>query len=372
MSYEEQALQSLSAVTKYTLMTGEDIRNLPPVQWLVKGIVPRAGVSMIYGDSGSGKTFLALDLAMAVAQGELWFGYRTKAAPVIYFPLEGAGVQNRITAWEVHNDKTLPAGVRVVKEREFSLLDPANTAGIVQAVNDFAGVSSGALVIIDTMARAVAGHDENDASVMGLAIAAAERIASEVGGAVLLVHHTGKDGKTVRGSSVLRAAAETMLFVESKGPGLHSWKPFKLKDGGKGPDAERAFTLKVVVLGQDDDHEDVRSCVVQRSEATEGATKEIGLGANQGFVLAALKAALAVAAEGLAYAPPGVRALTTADASSTGRAALTVGGVPKKSLATRYKEAITGLLAKGILKTAGTTNPPAGGFAEPQKVVWLA
>src|SRR5699024_10060846 len=71
-----------------------------PPRWTVKGWLPEGAVSMIYGESGAGKTFIALDIACSIAAGIEWCGRRTKHAPVIYMAGEGHyGLRQRIASW---------------------------------------------------------------------------------------------------------------------------------------------------------------------------------------------------------------------------------------------------------------------------------
>ena len=68
------------------------LRALPQVTWCLKGIFPATGLAAIFGPSSSGKSFLALDLAAAIAEGAPWFGFRTTKTPTVYMALEGEGV----------------------------------------------------------------------------------------------------------------------------------------------------------------------------------------------------------------------------------------------------------------------------------------
>ncbi|MGC8703819.1 MAG: AAA family ATPase, partial [Thiomonas sp.] len=89
---------------RYRLRSAAEIAALPPVRWLVRGVLPAEGLAALFGASGSGKSFLALDLAAAIAEGRRWFGYRVNAAPVVYVGLEGeAGLSQRVQAWEKHH-----------------------------------------------------------------------------------------------------------------------------------------------------------------------------------------------------------------------------------------------------------------------------
>ena len=99
-----------SAVSKkYKFLNRNELMALPKLKWRVKHVLPNRGIAAIYGPSGSGKSFLAIDLAASICLGDDWFGKRCNAAPVVYFGLEGsAGIQNRAKAWELARGKQLP------------------------------------------------------------------------------------------------------------------------------------------------------------------------------------------------------------------------------------------------------------------------
>lgn len=243
---------------RYRLMTAEDISKLPPVRWLVRGILPAEGLAAIYGASGSGKTFLALDLLAAVARGQAWFGNKTLPSPVTYVALEGeAGMSQRVQAYERRQGK-LPVAVRFVAQA-LNLLTPKDINDLASAIKAAGG--GGGAICIDTLNRASAGSDENDSKDMGRIIEAAKHLQREIGGLVLLVHHTGKDAsKGLRGHSSLHAALDAAIEV-SKADGQGRWSVAKSKDGRD--DKAGSFRLDEVVLGSDHDGEVITSCVIK-------------------------------------------------------------------------------------------------------------
>lgn len=85
-------------------LTSADLKKLSPPTWLIKNIIPETGFGIIYGKSGTYKSFLTIDLLAHIANGRAWFGNNTKQKPVIYIPLEGkSGISKRIEAWKIHN-----------------------------------------------------------------------------------------------------------------------------------------------------------------------------------------------------------------------------------------------------------------------------
>ena len=113
----EALRELLTAATapRYRLLGSDNLRELPPLAWRVRGVLPASGVAVLYGPSASGKSFLALDVAAAIAEGRAWFGCRVTPAPVVYACLEGeAGFRLRVAAWEARKGPPLPADLGVV------------------------------------------------------------------------------------------------------------------------------------------------------------------------------------------------------------------------------------------------------------------
>jgi putative DNA primase/helicase len=240
---------------KYKLLNRDGILALPPLEWRVKGVLPTRGIAAIYGPSGSGKSFLAIDVATAICLGTDWFGKKCKPTSVIYLGLEGsAGIQNRVKAWEVGRNKQLPPNFSAVLA-DFDLTDPAD----VQAIIDQTPKAS--VLIIDTLNRATPGRDENSSSDMGLTLARAKWLEQAIEGLVVLIHHTGKDqAKGLRGHSSLYAALDSAIAVTKTGT-TKAWSQAKAKDG---PDEEKFyFRLQSHVIGKDEDGANETSCTVE-------------------------------------------------------------------------------------------------------------
>ena len=127
---------------------------------------------------------------------------------------EGAGGLNRrVSAWEAAHPRADTSRFYVVDDA-VNLFSRDHRKPAEEDVSMFCAAVAHldpAMIVFDTVARSMAGGDENAAKDMGLVVAAADRIRKTTGAAVVLVHHTGKDNKDERGSSALRAAADTMV-----------------------------------------------------------------------------------------------------------------------------------------------------------------
>lgn len=241
------AIPNLSGLTKY-LRTAEDLRNDPPLEWTVRGVLPNNGIGAIYGAPSSGKTFLALDLAFAIATGKHWFGNPTIRRPVAYVALEGShGIRQRMAAWEKLNSTTTPKNLNFVTA-SVSVEDENAWRALSKEISGTLG--TGAIIFIDTLNRASPTADENTSASMGRIIEAAKYMANEINGFVMFVHHAGKDaGKGLRGHSSLLAALDTVIKVSSA-TNQRVWSIEKSKDSEIG--LCNAFELKTIELGSKD------------------------------------------------------------------------------------------------------------------------
>lgn len=255
--------QAKAPPMRYRLMRAGDVVDAPPLRWLVRGVLPADGLAALYGASGSGKSFLALDLGASVAGGgPEWFACRVKPAPVVYVALEGeAGFSQRVKAWQLHHGRDLPDALRFVMQA-LDLRNADDVSEIAGAVT--AAGAAGGLLVVDTLNRAASGADENSVVDMGAIIAAAKGLQAKLGGLVLLVHHSGKDAtKGLRGHSSLHAALDAAIEV-SRSDDRRDWRIAKAKDGDDGK--AHPFRLEVVEIGEHDDGEPITSCVVVADE----------------------------------------------------------------------------------------------------------
>ena len=328
---------------RFKLLNSADLHALPPLAWRVRGVLPAQGIASVYGPSASGKSFLVLDMAAAIAEGRDWFGYRVNACPVVYVCLEGAaGFRLRVEAWEQQHGRTLPAGLRLVLQ-PFKLTEPQDVADMAAAV---LSAGAGAVIFIDTLNASAPGIDENASRDMGLVLEAAKSLQSLTGGLVTAVHHSGKDAtRGLRGHSSLFAALDAAVEVTREGA-RKEWKVAKAKDGQDG--AKHPFRLDVVHMGEDDEGETVTSCVVAPDESPQDVTRSrLPKGGNQKVVLDALGELLRKSgAFGRAGAPAQRPCMELEPAVEAIAPRLTC--EPKRQKE-RVRQALTGLTASGVL-----------------------
>ena len=240
----------------YKLLKGDDLRNLPPMQWRLKGVLPQVGLAALYGPSASGKSFLALDMCIAIAEGKKWFGIRTMPSPVIYVALEGeSGFKSRVAAWELENNRKLPLTMNMV-------LQPFQITNQLDVDSLAGSIPRDSVVIVDTLNRAAPTSDENSSKEMGAILQACKRLQVLIGGLIVLIHHTGKDTtQGARGHSSFFAALDGAIEVKRTND-KRLWSIAKAKDGQDGN--QYAFTLKLHELGEDFDGDKVTSCTINQ------------------------------------------------------------------------------------------------------------
>ncbi|WP_167372737.1 AAA family ATPase [Acidovorax carolinensis] len=335
----EAATEPPKPEPRYKLLGADELRDLPPLAWRVRGVLPAVRLAALYGPSASGKSFLAFDMAASIAEGSHWFDCRVEAAPVVYAALEGeAGFKLRAQAWEVSRCRALPDGLRMMLQ-PFKLTDG-------QDVLDLAAVvPAGAVVVVDTLNRAAPTADENASKDMGEVLEAAKLLQMLTRGLVLLVHHTGKDSaRGLRGHSSLFAAMDAAIEVSREGD-RREWKVAKSKDGQDGE--AHPFKLHVEVLGTEPTGDEITSCVVMRDTAAQDVRAvKLPQGGNQRLVLDSLRPLFKDGRVGKPGAPP-LRPCIALDAAlSAGAAKLTC---PTDKRTSRARDAVTGLVARGVL-----------------------
>jgi hypothetical protein len=236
---------------------------------LVEGLLTRHGISVIYGDSNSGKTFLAIDIAAAIAQGIQWMGRHTNAGIVLYLATEACeSVELRVAAYKREFDAQL--GTLVVVQSPINLFNAAADVDAVVALARRVESDIGekvALAIGDTLATISAGANENSGEDMGAVMRNAQAIRAAVGCAFMWIHHTGKDAaKGMRGWSGMRAAIDTEIEVTVDDKGQRCAEVTKQRDlPGKG---ERiGFRLSTVVMGRNAWDKERTTCIVEPTDA---------------------------------------------------------------------------------------------------------
>lgn len=247
----------------------------PPRKWLAKGLLGQNEMSVLFAPSGGGKSFVALDLGATIAAGGEWFDHRVEKSAVLYIAGEGStGFRMRMKAWRLaHQADAASFAPFVMLPRSLDLYTKGNNATEIAReamaeIQERAGIPV-RLIILDTLSRMMHGGVDSDPKDMKLFLECVEELRRETGAHVLIVHHTGKEqDKGMRGSSMLRDFADTVLKVESpieEGP--HRIIVEKQKDGEEGRNYR--FRLTQSTIGTDEEGDDVTSCVIEPLGASE-------------------------------------------------------------------------------------------------------
>ena len=188
------------------------------IDWLIEGYIERDTITQIFGDPGSGKSFVALDMALSIAHGMDWNGQNTQRGTVFYLAGEGRrGLHRRIEAWRQQHrihDNNAPF---FISKGACAISHPDEQSALIRDIDD--AVKAGAhqppsLIVIDTLARHFTG-DENSTKDMSAFIAGLDAIRARYQCCILLVHHTGHADKSrARGSIALLGSLDAEYRIE--------------------------------------------------------------------------------------------------------------------------------------------------------------
>jgi hypothetical protein len=228
-------------------------------EYLIKDILPRTGIAVVWGPPKCGKSFVVFDLMMHVALGWEYRGHRVQPGAVVYLALEGGhGFKKRIKAWRDRHLAEYTADV------PFYLVDVcidliADHELLVKEISDQLGTVAPVCVVIDTLNRALNG-DENKSPDMSRFVAAADAIRIAFGGLVVVIHHCGTAGDHPRGHTALPGAVETQIAVNRDANDNVITTIELMKDGPDG--AVLASRLEQVKVGVDNEGDAKTSCIV--------------------------------------------------------------------------------------------------------------
>ena len=208
----EIAEEDGNALEPFETLDQDAVWSMPPVEFLVDQLLPERSFTMMYGAPGSGKSFLAIDMALSITNGLPWHGYETKQGAVLYIAGEGvAGMGKRWKAWTKHKGLTEKADMHVLPVA-VNFMDETEITRLLYTIDKLD--RQFAMVVVDTVHRSMHGAEENSAAEMAKVIDACDTIQRHTGGTMLAVHHSGKSqAQGARGSNSLLGAVSTSLMV---------------------------------------------------------------------------------------------------------------------------------------------------------------
>lgn len=266
--------------------------------FVIDGFLDRRGVAMMPGGSGSGKTFLTLELGMCIATAREFWGLKVKPGLVIYQAGEGKeGVTKRLDGWLQDRGVEPSAAIpfQMLPRKVNLFVDDKDTDDLIAECRAWAEYYEQPirLVVIDTFNKAITGANENAGQDMSRVLSRLELISETLDCAVLVPMHKSKQGE-MRGHTSLTGDVSNVLNVtkleirDGNSRQIRTVTLDKNKDGEGG--RPMRFVLRQVVTGTEDDGKPITTCVVDRPDGDEQSLTEEGrLSLNQTLFLQTLR-----------------------------------------------------------------------------------
>jgi hypothetical protein len=213
------------------LIWGEDLYKIPETQPLIEGVLDLDSTAILYGDSYTGKSLIALDWALSIATGIAWDGRKVQPGRVLYIVGEGlSGTRPRAEAWKIQSGVGYHPNLALGPHAPNLLSDRGR-----EELRWWVGEADPVFTILDTVARHIPGGDENEFQTISYVVETLDWIKETTGGCALAVHHTGKDHERgARGHSSLRAAMDTEIRCTKEANGPLNLTLTKQKNGEAG------------------------------------------------------------------------------------------------------------------------------------------
>ena len=235
------------------LIDWTDVAELPPIEWQIEGLIPRASLVVMAGDTEAGKSFAQIDIAMRLVHGLPFAGLPVEPGSVIYLAGEGqAGMAARFRAWRKHHQHlgldaedrycVVSSEIPVLSKNSMSVLHE-----LVKKVVEWKGHAP-AMIIIDTLSQGL-DDDENEAKVIAPVVRGLMALRARWGSTIQLTHHLVKlqaagrrrgheapraTRDSIRGSGALTRNIDTVLgLLASEDHGPRELCVWKQKDGSK-------------------------------------------------------------------------------------------------------------------------------------------
>ena len=262
-------LESLKEETGYFLTRGSSFLGQPsPLPWIIKGWLPAYSTAMIFGESGIGKTFFALDMACSIASGINWQGLRTDEGVVVYLAGEGNfGMRQRVASWCMANNVDKLDNL-LISNKPIDLDSASAASEVLSAVYEMTK-DPVKLVVIDTLNNHMSG-DENSARDTRTMLNSCNVISSALGASTMLLHHMAHSADAkfrARGSSAWRGALDSSIMLSYEADQVIKVSCTKMKDA---PEPTELFgeLLEVDLGWVDEDGEKINGAVFRLRDYT--------------------------------------------------------------------------------------------------------
>lgn len=234
----------------------------PTVSWIIRDIVPRDSVALVFGPPKEGKTFAVVDMLLHAAHGLDWHGHAIRRPQrVAFLSGEGqTGLRVRLHAWLQHHDSADLKGAFTVLPVSLAL--PERIDELIDLLGEFRPD----VIAIDTLNVYFGGGDENSTQDMTRFVAALRRLREALSCSILIIHHTGlTNTERERGSIALRGAVDVVIRVgkERGGPGRLGFQVLLGRDI-EPMDTPLSLRLRRVETDwKDEDDNALRTCIVE-------------------------------------------------------------------------------------------------------------
>jgi hypothetical protein len=275
--FNRRRAKANGAARPLTLIPFDQIGVSADPEYIIEGLIPAEGLTIIWGPPKSFKSFWAQDMAMHIALGWDYRDHKVRQGSVVYCAFEGGkGFEKRCVAYRQKHLAAYEDAVPFYLQKiRMDLI--VEVERLVETIK--ADAIAPSLVVLDTLNRSLVGSENKDED-MGAYIAAADRLREEFHCAVIIVHHCGLEGTRPRGHSSLTGAGDAQLAVKRTGKTSTLTVEF-MKDGEEG--LALCSQLEVVEIGQRPDGMPITSCaLVPASEAqVQSAKHETRMTPNQ-------------------------------------------------------------------------------------------
>ena len=211
------------------LTAGDALGSLPPIDWIVDGLISAGSVNIFYGAPGAKKTYALVDMAVCVAHGDPWLNFKPTQNNVLIIDEESGKLRilRRLGDTLRGHDADDKTPVNIISLAGFNLGDKTWIAELTTQIVD----TSSKLIIIDALADVMPGRDENAVKDVQPIFLALRQIAEILQVAFIVIHHANKNGKQERGSTAIKGAIDLLLQVESEpGKDLIQFEVIKARD----------------------------------------------------------------------------------------------------------------------------------------------
>ena len=260
-----------ASIAEYHFIQLDELFSKPlEIDWLIEDYLPSDSIGMLFGASGSGKSHIALSLAVSVANGKEWFGHSVKQGNVLVMAGEGNnGLNRRLQSIQKQYGLEINQENIHFSERAVGVDTDTGFKEMRDAIKALEKKPS--LIIIDTLSRHLMQSQENSNDDMAQFINRLEQIRHQYKCTIMLVHHTGKSNQQgARGASALKANIDFNFEVQ-RGEGRFCCLTCDKQKDADDDLKPKNFKIEPVDLDQKDSNGKTitGACIVPTSESVQ-------------------------------------------------------------------------------------------------------